>query len=129
MRMGRTIDARDRFDAVIAFDSGNATALRGRAELKLRYGSPDAALMDAQKLVTISPNSADARLLLARCYTAADKVEWADRTLWAAFQDIPANEDIFTALAARRKSSSEATAQLKAEFARQLDAQVNRGVL
>ena len=57
-RTGNVKGAMDRFNAVIAFDPGNATALRGRAELELRLGNAKSAVIDAQKLVTVLPSSA-----------------------------------------------------------------------
>lgn len=129
LRMGRLGQAKSRFDAVIAFDSGNAAALRGRSELELQARDTTAAIADAQKLVSVLPNSARDRLLLARCYSAAGNSRWADRTLWSAFQDIPADERIFAALNATVKGSSDASRQLREEFDRQRDAELNRGML
>ena len=129
LRSGNLAAAKSRLDAVIAFDPGNATALRSRSELELRTGHPDLAIDDAQKLVTVLPTSAPDRLLLARCFTAAGKTDWARRTLWTAFQDIPGDEQIYAALAATRKGDADGTVQLQQEFARQRDAQVNRGLV
>ena len=81
LRSGNLAAAKSRLDAVIAFNSGNATALRSRAELELRTGHADDAVIDAQKLVTVLPDSAPDRLLLARCFTGAGKPDWARRTL------------------------------------------------
>ena len=67
-RTGKIGDAKNRLDSVIAFDPGNATALRARSELYLQTGNAKAALVDAQKLVTVLPKSSRDRLLLARCY-------------------------------------------------------------
>nr|NUR37694.1 hypothetical protein [Sphingomonas sp.] len=128
-RTPKLADAKRRLDAVIAFDPGNATALRSRAELELRTGNADAAVLDAQKLVTVLPQSAGDRLLLARSFAAAGKDRWADRTLWAAFQDIPGDEKIFAALAQSRKGSSEAVQKIREEFARQRDRKLNQGLL
>jgi predicted Zn-dependent protease len=121
--------AKGRFDAVIAFDPGNATALRGRAELELRANNAPAAIIDAQKLVAALPKSAGDRLLLARSYTAAGQKGWADRTLWSAFQDIPGDEQIYAALQQTRKGNMEATRVLQEEFDRQRDSQIYRGLL
>lgn len=129
MRMGRGDEAKRRFDAVIAFDPGNATALRGRAELNLKTGNAADAVLDAQKLVSVLPTSPEDRLLLARCFAAAGKTDWVDRTLWAALQDIPANDKIYAALAARKKGDQVATRQLENEFSRQLDGRLRRSVL
>ena len=127
-RSGNLAGAKSRLDAVIAFDAGNATALRSRAELQLRTGHADAAVVDAQKLVTVLPDSGPDRLLLARCFTAAGKADWARRTLWTAFHDIPGDEQIYAALAATRKGDADGTLELQEEFARQRNAQLNRGL-
>ena len=129
LRTGKLSDARRRFDAVLAYDPGNATALRGRSELQLRTGNAAGAIEDAQKLVTVLPNSAADRLLLARCYSAAGNRPWVERTLWAAFQEIPANEKIFAALQATKKGNEEASLDLQQEFARQREAKLSRGLL
>ena len=128
-RMGKLAEAKSRFDAVIAFDPGNATALRGRAELLLKTGHAATAIIDAQKLVTVLPDSAPDRLLLARTYAAVGNSRWAERTLWTAFQDIEADPSIFVALAATRKGDAEALRELQAEFVRQRDAKLTRGLL
>jgi predicted Zn-dependent protease len=128
-RTGNAGAAKSRFDAVIAFDPGNATALRGRAELELRTGNAEAAIMDAQKLTTVLPNSAQDRLLLARSYSAAGKKAWADRTLWSAFQAIPADENIYAALQLTRKGNSEAIRDLQEEFDRQRNAKIYQGLM
>lgn len=128
-RMGKLGPAKSRLDAIIVFDPGNATALRSRAELALRTGNADAAVIDAQNLVAVLPQSAKDRLLLARCFTAAGQDRWADRTLWSAFQEIPADEQIFAALAQSRKGSSDAVEELREEFARQRDNKLNQGLL
>jgi predicted Zn-dependent protease len=129
LRSGNTAAAKGRFDAVIGFDPGNATALRGRSELELRTGNAAAAVLDAQKLVTVLPGSAPDRLLLARAFAAAGNKPWMERTLWSAFQDIPADEKILAALQATKKGDRNALDDLNAEFARQRDAKLNRGLL
>ncbi len=128
-RSGNAVAAKARFDAVLAFDPGNATALRGRSELALRTGNPPAAVLDAQKLVTVLPNSTENRMLLARAFLAAGNKPWMERTLWSAFQDIPGDEHIFAALQSMKKSDHDAIEELSAEFARQRDNQLNRGML
>ena len=128
-RSGNIAAAKPRLDAVIAFDPGNATALRGRSELEMRIGRANAAVEDAQKLVTVLPNSPRDRLLLARAYAAAGNKPWMDRTLWAAFQDIPADESIYSALRSSRNGNADAMNELQAEFERQRDAKLRRGFL
>lgn len=127
-RGGNLPGAKSRLDAVIAYDPGNATALRARAELELRTGKAADAVEDAQKLITVLPNSAPDRLLLARAYEAAGNKVWADRTLWSAFNDIPANDTIYVALRATRAGNADALADLQAEFDRQRDGQVRRAL-
>lgn len=128
-RTGRLADAKRRLDAVIAFDPGNATALRSRTELALKTGNAPAAVIDAQKLVTVLPQSASDRLLLARSFAAADKARWADRTLWSAFQEIPGDERIYAALVASRKGNSDAVRELQEEFLRQRNKNLGQGLL
>jgi predicted Zn-dependent protease len=128
-RSGNVAQAKARFDAVLAFDPGNATALRGRSEIALRTGNPASAVLDAQKLVTVLPDSASDRLLLARAFAAAGNRPWMERTLWSAFHDIPADKHILAALQSTRKGDREAIGDLDAEFARQRDNRLNRGLL
>ena len=128
-RTGRAAEAKTRFDAVLAFDPGNATALRGRSELLLRTGNASAAVLDAQKLVTVLLNDADSRLLLARAFAAAGNRPWMERTLWTAFQDIPANGHILAALQSTKKGDRDQLANLMSEFGRQRDSQLNRGLM
>jgi predicted Zn-dependent protease len=129
VRAEKSGPAKARLDAVIAFDPGNATALRARSELSIRTGNTAAAIQDAQKLVTVLPNSTDNRLLLARAYSADHNESGSERTLWIAFQDIPADPRIFAALAARRKGNTDALNDLRSEFERQQEAKVSRGLL
>lgn len=128
-RLGKFDDAKRRLDAVIAYDPSNANALRSRAEFELKTRNAAAAIADAQKLVSVVPDSAEARLLLARAFAATGNKSWSDRTLWAAFQEIPANEKIYAALMATRKDNSDAAGELTEEFSRQRDAKLSRGLL
>jgi len=126
---GDASTAKGRFDAVLAYDAGNATALRGRAELELATGNAAAAIVDAQKLVTVIPNSSRDRLLLARAYSKSGDEAWEQRTLWTAFNDIPADEKIFTALSTTREGDAEAMNELRAEFERQRNNRLGAGLL
>ena len=128
-RTGNIRAAMDRFNAVIAFDPGNATALRGRAELELRLGNAKSAVIDAQKLVTVLPSSARDRLLLAKSFVRTGNNQWADRTLWTAFQELPGDEKIYYALLANKQGNSDVLHEVQEEFARQRDARLNRGLL
>ena len=95
----------------------------------MRIGRASAAIEDAQKLVTVLPNSARDRLLLARAYAAAGNKPWTDRTLWAAFQDIPADESIYSALRFSTNGNADAMKELQAEYEGQRDAKLGRGLL
>ena len=128
-RAGQLEVAKARFNAVLAFDPGNATALRGRSELELRTGNASAAVLDAQKLVTVLPTSARDRLLLARAFAAAGNRPWMERTLWTAFQDVPADPQILAALKSIKKSDPGTLAELDSEFTRQRENKLNRGLL
>jgi predicted Zn-dependent protease len=128
-RTGNLSAAKSRLDAVIAYDAGNATALRARAELELRSGKTSKAVEDAQKLVTVLPTSASDRLLLVKAYDAAGNEAWANRTLWTAFRDIPANDSLYAALRSRKSGKTDELADLQAEFDRQRDGQVRKGLL
>ena len=79
--------------------------------------------------MTVLPNSAADRLLLAKAFSASDNKAWADRTLWTAFRDIPANDTIYAALRASKKGKPDELADLQAEFDRQRDARVRKGLL
>jgi hypothetical protein len=48
--------------------------------------------------VTISPDSGQDRLLLAQAYLAAGNRDEVRRTLWQAFQDLPSDERVLSAL-------------------------------
>ena len=113
---GKSIEARNRFGEVLAFDPGNPVALRGRAKLLLRLGNAQEAISDAEKLVTVSPATAEDRLLLARAYTAAGDAQQAQRTLWDAFHAIPANEQIYGALLHLARSDADRRLALKDEL-------------
>lgn len=128
-RSGKLARASTLLDAVIAFDPGNATALRARTELELRTGRSAQAVEDAQKLVTVLPTSASDRLLLAKAFAAAGNKPAVDRTLWTAFRDIPGDDSIYAALRSAENGNSDELADLQAEFGRQRDAQFRKGLL
>jgi len=128
-RGGKPGPAKARFDAVLAFDPGVAMALRGRAQLMLRAHRPGAAIVDAQKLVTVLPDSAEDWLLLARCYLASGNEPQANRTLWTAFRSIQGNDKIFAALTQAERSNPERVREMQSEFNRQRDAKLSRGLL
>jgi predicted Zn-dependent protease len=128
-KTGKISEGKRRLDEVLRLDSGHATALRARAELLLGAGRLNEAVLDAQKLVSVLPSSAPARLLLANCYKASGNQRQMERTLWEAFQQIPANEHLYKAILATKRGDPEGGRSLALEFTRQREAKLNRGLL
>ncbi|MEO7787876.1 MAG: tetratricopeptide repeat protein [Sphingomicrobium sp.] len=128
-RSGRLNEAKSRLDAVIAFDSGNATALRARAQLLLRTGKTSEAIIDAQKLVTVAPQSVRDRMLLSQCYTASGDSNQAERTLWDGFHDIEASQPLLQAIVNANAKRPDVVEQVKQEYAAQLNETLGRGLL
>lgn len=126
---GKYPEAAKRFDDVLAFDPGNAMALRGRANMLLRLGKAKDAIEDAGKLVTVAPNSSRDRLLLARVYSAAGDPQQAQRTLWDAFRDIPGDIQIYGALLQLTRSNPDRRLTLQKEFERQTATKLSQGLL
>ena len=90
-------------------------ALRGRAALESKLGLTRAAVIDAQRLITVEPNSGEDRLLLAQIYLAAGNHAEVKRTLWQAFQDLPDDERVFSALRSVLASTGDADGQHRVE--------------
>lgn len=126
---GKVRDAAKRFGDVLAFDPENTIALRGRAMLFIRTGKVEDAIADAEKLVTIAPTVANYRLLLARAHMAAGSSRQAERTLWDAFRDIPAEEKIYAALVKVTRGDSDQYVALREEFDRQTATKTSQGLL
>jgi len=118
-RQGRLADARRLFDLVLDREPDQVEALRGRTALEIRLGQTKQAVIDAQRLVTISPESGQDRLLLAQAYLAARNGREVRRALWQAFQDLPDDERVFSALRSVLASSGDLEGQrrLHDEFA------------
>lgn len=127
--IGKSGPAKKRFDDVLAYDPGNAIALRGRSNLLLRMSKASEAIPDAEKLVTVAPTAARDRLLLARVYAAAGDAPQAQRTLWDAFRDIPGDEQIYRVLLLQTRSDPIRQAQLQEEFKRQTATKIGQGLL
>lgn len=125
---GQHAEAKRLFDAVLAQEPDHVYALRGRINLAITTGQARPAITDAQRLVSVAPNSARYHLLLARAYSAAGDQRQVDRTLWNAFHTIPANLLLFEALRARifRTAGPDAAARVDAEFQQQQDAELSR---
>ena len=95
---GKAGDARQLFDLVLQREPDQVDALRGRIALNVKTGGAKQAVVDAQRLVTISPDSGQDRLLLAQAYLSAGNRDEVRRTLWQAFQDLPGDERVLSAL-------------------------------
>lgn len=108
---GKSQDANRLFDLVLDREPDQVDALRGRAALETQSGASRRAVIDAERLVTISPDSAEDRLILARAYLVAGNRNEVRRTLWDAFQALPDDERIFSALKSVLVSTGDADGQ------------------
>lgn len=95
---GQVQQAKSLFDAVLQREPDQIDALRGRSALESRLGMNRQAIVDAQRVVSVTPKTGEDRLLLARAYFAAGNKGSVRRTLWDAFQDLPDDERVFAAL-------------------------------
>jgi tetratricopeptide (TPR) repeat protein len=125
---GRASQAKQLFDSILKIEPDHVTALRGRINLEIRTGQAKAAVIDAQRLVSVARQSARDRLLLANAYAAAGDARQLDRTLWNAFHEIPASFELYEALRAhvRRTQGPEAEQRVDAEFQQQRDVSLSR---
>jgi len=116
------------FDGILAREPDHVYALRGRINLEITTGKPKAAITDAQRLVSVMPNSARDRLLLARAYAAGGDARQVDRTLWDAFYEIPANFETYEALRVhlQRAGDTDGLERLDNEFKQQRDVDLAR---
>lgn len=108
---GRLSEAKELFDQVLEAEPDQIDALRGRAGLEARTGISRQAVIDAQRLVSATPNTGEDRLLLAQAFRAAGNRREVVRTLWQAFQDLPDDERVCAAL----KSVLAATGDVEGE--------------
>jgi len=95
---GQIAEAKKLFDAVLDREPDQVEALRGRSALESRTGQAKQAVIDAERLVTISSKTGEDRLLLAQAYLAAGRAKEVRRTLWQAFQELPEDERVFAVL-------------------------------
>jgi predicted Zn-dependent protease len=125
---GRVADAKRLFDAVLAQEPDHVYALRGRTRLQLQIKAYLPAIHDAQRLVSVRPQSASDRLLLAQAYAAAGDRRQLDRTLWDAFHEIPADKHLFAALRAHvgKAGDADAVNRVGQEFQQQRDVALAR---
>ena len=122
---GRTAEAKQLFDGILAQEPDHVYALRGRINLEIRTGNAKAAIIDAQRLVSVEPDSARDRLLLAQAYSAAGDGRQVDRTLWNAFHEIPANLELYEVLRAHVLKTAGADAALAVDREDQLQRDVS----
>jgi tetratricopeptide (TPR) repeat protein len=123
---GRLADAKQLFDRVLQVEPDQLDALRGRSTLESRAGMPREAVVDAQRLVSASPNTGEDRLLLAQAFLAAGNKREVIRTLWQAFQDLPEDERVLAALKSALVSTGDldGVRRLNDEFADQRKAKL-----
>jgi len=125
---GEHAEAERLFDRILAKEPDHVYALRGRINLEITTGKSKAAIIDAQRLVSVMPNSARDRLLLARAYASAGDQRQVDRTLWNAFHEIPADFDAYEALRAhlQKAGNPDAVQAVDEEFKQQRDVELAR---
>ena len=118
---GRVADAKQLFDRVLQMEPDQLDALRGRSTLESRTAMTREAIVDAQRLVSASPNTGDDRLLLAHAFLAAGNKREVTRTLWQAFQDLPQDDRVLAALKSALVSTGDldGVRRLNDEFADQ----------
>jgi predicted Zn-dependent protease len=118
---GKLDAARARVHDVLLLDPDNVEALRARTRLNLMTKARPAAINDAQKLVSLTPASAGDRLLLAQCYQANGDDRNARRVLWDAFNEIPADPNVYAALRnfLARTGDMDSVQKVDSEFAEQ----------
>jgi tetratricopeptide (TPR) repeat protein len=128
---GRRAQAKQLFDGILAREPDHLYALRGRINLEIRMGDGKAAVVDAQRLVSVSERSGSDRLLLARAYAAAGDSRQADRTLWDAFHEIQADPETYQALRAHvvKTQGPDAARPVDDEYKEQRDTALQREFL
>jgi len=104
---GELGDAKKLLDQVLDEEPDQVEALRARAALGSRSGQTKQAVVDALRLVTISPDNGGDRLLLAQAYQADGNRREVSRTLWKAIQDLPDDERVYKALKSVLASSGD----------------------
>jgi predicted Zn-dependent protease len=125
---GDRAEAKRLFDRILEREPDHVYALRGRINLEIATGDAKAAIIDAQRLVSVEPRSARDRLLLARAFAVAGDGRQVDRTLWNAFHDLEGNFETYEALRAHveRTDGPDAAAAVDEEFKQQRDVALAR---
>jgi predicted Zn-dependent protease len=128
---GRTAEAMQLFGLVLQEEPDQVDALRGRCALEARSGMTKQAIVDAQRLISVSPNTGEDRLMLAQAYLAAGNRNEVRRTLWQAFQDLPEDGKIFSALRSVLLSTGDVDGakRLADEFADQRFDKLRKGLV
>lgn len=116
------------FNQILSQEPDHVYALRGRIALAIATGNAQAAIRDAQRLISVEPNSVSDRILLARAYAAAGNKREVDRTLWDAFHEIPGDFEAYEVLRERVQKSGDSVAlgSLDEEFKNQRDVTLSR---
>jgi predicted Zn-dependent protease len=97
-RLGQANAAMRLFNEVLETEPDQVEALRGRSALQAKAGLYRQSIADAQRLVSGEPESARDRLILADAFASAGRKDDLRRTLWDAFQDMPDDDRVFSAL-------------------------------
>ena len=98
--LGDKVSAKTSFSRALILDANNLIALSETTDIALSENNFPVALEMAQKLVNISPNSINAKILLARVYTFSGKIPEALailETLDGSNQDVLALRNLITA--------------------------------
>jgi tetratricopeptide (TPR) repeat protein len=102
---GRTDQARELVEQVLAEDNRNAEALRLRAALALQDGDADQAVIDLRTALRSDPDSVGALRLLAEAHLARDELALADDTLRQVIEAAPDDPASYLRLAGVRRQA------------------------
>jgi cytochrome c-type biogenesis protein CcmH/NrfG len=84
---GRASDAADQYKAVLELDANNVPALNGLGLLLFRSGSPDGALVAADRVLQVQPRDADA--LFLKGFVLYQQGKYADAvSVWSVYLDV-----------------------------------------
>lgn len=115
---GRTQEAMQVAQRVLAFDEANPRALQVRSEISMEEGDLNQALADARVLVRDHPEDIENRTLLSRVYEARRDARLAESTLRTAYNDVPGSEPLLESYVdfLRRHDRTRAAAEIAQEF-------------
>lgn len=84
---GRASDAAEQYKAVLGLDANNVPALNGLGVLLFQSGSPDGALVAADRVLSLRPRDADA--LFLKGLVLYQEKKYADAvTVWTVYLDV-----------------------------------------